>query len=162
MAPQTRTQRQAAAKKAAATRKRNAARQSNGSVKGAARRTATSAKDTGRAARATSRQAGRSTARRVLAEKIRVEALARQAERALLIPVGAALEARDRIVALVRDQEFARRQLNRFERRGATALRRNRRAVERRAQDVRDSVESHANGVHTRATDVVERVRSLA
>lgn len=136
MAPQTRTQRQAAAKKAAATRKRNASRQSNGTVRAAARRS--------------------------LAERIRVEALARQAERAILIPVGAALEARDRIVAFVRNQEFARRQLNRFERRGATALRRNRRVVERRAQDVRDSVESHANGVHTRATDVVERVRSLA
>ena len=33
MAPQTRTQRQAAAKKAAATRKRNSARQSSGTAK---------------------------------------------------------------------------------------------------------------------------------
>ena len=105
MAPQTRIQRQAAAKKAAATRKRNSANST---------------------ARATSKQAARSTARRVSAEKLRVEALARRAQRVVLIPVGAALEARDRIASVVRtysDRQRARRKLNRFERRGASALR---------------------------------------
>jgi hypothetical protein len=76
-----------------------------------------------------------------LAEKTRFEAVARQAERGVLIPVGAALEARDRVAATIRtysDSRLARQQLNRFERRGATVLRRKRRAVERQAKDVRE------------------------
>jgi len=75
------------------------------------------------------------------------------------------LEARDRVAEAIRtcsDSRLARQQLNRFERRGATALRRNRRAVERQAEDVRDSVESRANGVHSRANDLVERVLSIS
>jgi hypothetical protein len=165
MAPQTRTKRQAAAKKAAATRKRNSARQSSGTAKASVRRTTTSAQSTGRAARTASKQAGWATARRVLAEKTRLEAVARQGERVILIPVGAALEARDRAAATIRtysDSRLARQQLNRFERRGATVLRRKRRAVERQAKDVRDSVESRANGVQSRANDVVEHVLSLS
>ena len=83
----------------------------------------------------------------------------------MLIPVGAALEARDRVNATVRtysDSRLTRQQLNRFERRGATALRRNRRAVERQAKDVRDSVETRANEAQSSANDVVDRVLSLA
>jgi hypothetical protein len=57
---------------------------------------------------------------------------------------------------------LARQQLNRFERRGATVLRRKRRAVERQAKDVRDSVETRANGVQSRTNDVVEHVLSLS
>ncbi|HEX6585261.1 MAG TPA: hypothetical protein VF052_00765 [Solirubrobacterales bacterium] len=98
-----------------------------------------------------------------MAETTRLEAVARQAERVTLIPVGAALEARDRMAATIRtysDGRLARQQLDRFERRGATALRRKRRAVKRQARDVRDSVESRANGVQSRANDVVERVLS--
>ena len=165
MAPQTRTQRQAAAKKAAATRKRNSAKQSSGTAKATARRTTTSARSTGRAARTTAKQAARATARRASAETTRLEAVAREAERVILIPVGAALEARDRVTATVRtytDSRLTRQQLNRFERRGATALRRNRRALERQAKDVRDSVEGRANDVQSSANDVVERVLSLA
>jgi hypothetical protein len=165
MTPQTRTQRQAAAKKAAATRKRNSARQSSRTVKASVRRTTTSARGTGRAARTASKQAGRATASRVLAEKTRFEAVARQAERGVLIPVGAMLEARDRVAETIRtysDGRLAGEQLNRFERRGATSLRRNRRAVERRAKDVRDTVESRANGLQSRANDVVEHVLSLS
>jgi hypothetical protein len=165
MAAQTRTQRQAAAKKAAATRKRNSAKQSSGTAKASARRTTRSAKGTGRAARTTAKQAARATARRASAETTRFEAVARQAERAVLIPVGAALEARDRVNATVRtysDSQLTRRQLNRFERRGATALRRNRRAVERQAKDVRDSVETRANELQSSANNVVDRVLSIA
>ena len=165
MASQTRTQRQAAAKKAAATRKRNSARQSSETAKASVRRTTTSAQSTGRAARTASRQAGRATARRVSAEKTRFEAVARQAERGVLIPVGAVLEARDRVAAIIRtysDSRLARQQLNRFERRGATVLRRKRWAVERQAEDVRGSVESRANGVQSRANDLVERVLSIS
>jgi len=165
MTPQTRTQRQASAKKAAATRKRNSARQSSGTAKASVRRTATSAQSTGGAARTASKQAGRATSRRVLAEKIRLEAVASQAERVILIPVGAALEARDRIAATIRtysDSRLARQQLNRFERRGATVLQRKRRAVERQAEDVRDSVGSRANSVQSRTNDLVERVLSIS
>ena len=164
MATQTRTQRQAAAKKAAATRKRNSAKQSRGTAKASARRTAMSARNTGRAARTTAEQAARTTARRTSAERTRLGAVARQAERAILIPVGAALEARDRVAATVRtysDSRLTRRQLNRFERRGATALRRNRRADERQAKEARDSVESRANEVQSSANYAVERVLSL-
>jgi hypothetical protein len=106
-----------------------------------------------------------STARRLSAERFRLEAVGRQVERVVLIPVGAALEARDRIAAIVRtygDRELARTRLNRFERRGATAVRRNRLAVERHAKDARNGVETRANDVRSRANDVVERIRILA
>ena len=165
MAQQTRTQRQAAAKKAAATRKRQSASQSSGNTKAAARRTAKSARSSASSARTTSRNGALTAARRLSAERFRLEAVGRQAERVVLIPVGAALEARDRIAAIVRtygDRELARKRLNRFERRGATALRRNRRAVERHAKDARNGVETRANGVQSRANGVVERIRSLA
>src|SRR3954454_1894919 len=161
MAPQTRTQRQATAKKAAATRKRNAAkgsasrtRASARSTTRSARSTARSARSTGRAARSTARQAARTTARRASAEQTRLEGLARQAERWALIPIGVALEARDQIVDTARtytNRNKAQRQLNKFERRGATALRRNRRAVGRQV-----------NGFSVSPGEVTERVRSLA
>ena len=165
MAPQTRTQRQAAAKKAAATRKRQSANQINGNAKAAARRTVKSARSSARSARTTSRNGALTAARRLSAERFRLEAVGRQAERVVLIPIGAALEARDRIGAIVRtygDRELARKRLNRFERRGATALQRNRHAVERYAKNARNGMETHANGVQSRANDVVERIRNLA
>ena len=136
MAAQTKTQRQAAAKKAAATRKRNSAKQSGGTAKASARRTRSSAQDAGRAARTTAKQAARATAHRADAETTRLGAVARQAERAVLIPVGAALEARDRVTDTVRtysDTQLTRQELHRFERRGAKALGRTRRTSERQA-----------------------------
>ena len=136
MAAQTKTQRQAAAKKAAATRKRNSARQSGGTAKASARRTRSSAQDTGRAARRTAKQAASATAHRAEAETTRLGAVARQAERVVLIPVGAALETRDRVTDTVRtytDTRLTRQELNRFERRGANALGRTRRTAERRS-----------------------------
>ena len=136
MAAQTKTQRQAAAKRAAATRKRNSARQSGGTAKASARRTRDSAKGTARAARTTAKQAARTTAHRAEAETTRLGAVAHQAERAVLIPVGAALEARDRVTDTVRtysNTRLTRQELNRFERRGAKALGRTRRTSERQA-----------------------------
>ena len=136
MAAQTKTQRQAAAKKAAATRKRNSARQSSGTAKASARRTRSSAQETGRAARRTAKQAASATARRAEAETTRLGAVAHQAERVVLIPVGAALETRDRVTDTVRtytDTRLTRQELNRFERRGANALGRTRRTAERRS-----------------------------
>ena len=135
MAAQTKTQRQAAAKKAAATRKRNSARQSGGTAKASARRTRSSAQDTGRAARTAAKQAASATARRAEAETTRLGAVAHQAERVVLIPVGAALETRDRVTDTVRtytDSGLTRQELNRFERRDAKALGRTRRTAERR------------------------------
>jgi len=161
MAPQTRTQRQAAAKKGAATRKRNTAgrsasrtRASARSTTRSARTTARSARSTGRAARTTARSAARTTARRASAEQTRIEGFARQAERWALIPIGAALEARDQIVDTAKtytNRNKAQRKLNKFERRGATALRRNRRAVERQV-----------NGFSVSPGEVADRVRSIA
>jgi hypothetical protein len=160
MAAQTKTQRQAAAKKAAATRKRNSARQSGGTAKASARRTRTSAQDTGRAARTTAKQAARATARRAEAETTRLGAVAHQAERAVLIPVGVALEARDRVTDTVRtysNTRLTRQELNRFERRGAKALGRTRRTVERQAKHAKGSLEGSANDVQSSARDIVDR-----
>jgi hypothetical protein len=123
------------------------------------------AQSTGRSARTTTKRGARTAGLRFSAEKAYLEAIARRGERAVLIPVGAALEARDRLTELVRqygDPQALRTRLNRFERRGATALRRNRRAVERHAKEVANGVESRANGVQSRATEVVERIQSLA
>jgi hypothetical protein len=134
MATQTPRQRSAAARKAAATRKRNASRRSASATRSAARRTA--------------RGAGRTTARRADAASTRLGAFGREVERALLIPVGATLTARDAIADAVTTRSRFRRQLARFERRGATAVRRNRQIVERRAR-----------GARSEANDIVGRVQ---
>ena len=92
----------------------------------------------------------------------RLEALARQAERALLIPVGVALEARDRVIETAQTYSTptkAKRRFDRFERRGATALRRNRRTLEREARELRREVEARADQASSEAG---KRVRSLA
>jgi hypothetical protein len=164
MAPQTKTQRQAAAQKAAATRKRNTAAQTSGRAKASARRTAGSAETTGRAARTTAKQAGEATSQRGAAEATRLQAAARRAQRAVYVPVGALLEARDSVAGTVRtytDPRRARRQFDRFERRGERALRRNRGVVKRQVTEARRGVEIRANDVQTGTEDLVERVRSL-
>ena len=164
MAQQTRTGRQAAATKAAGTRKRTAVRQS-------AARTRTSARQTGRSTRSASRGAGRTTrhgattvTRGLDAAVTRVEALARQAERALLVPVGAALEARDSLadtVRIVTQRRAATTRLRRFERRGEQALRRNRRTVVRRAKAARRGLEARGGELRSSAQQASQRVRSL-
>jgi len=151
MAPQTSTQRRAAAKKAAATRKRNAATRST-------RRARSSARGTARSARATARQATRGTTRRTDAEATRLRAVAERAERVFLIPVGAILTARDNVVATARrysTRNKAQRQLDKFERRGATALRRGRRGLRR-------EVEHAADGLRTETEGVIDCARTLA
>jgi hypothetical protein len=75
------------------------------------------------------------------------------------------LEARDTMVQTVRtfsNRARTQRELNRFERRGATALRRNRRNVERQVKGARRGVERRADGLQADAENVVDRVRSLA
>jgi hypothetical protein len=70
--------------------------------------------------RAAARKAAATRKRHSAQQKAR-----RQAERIALIPVGAAFEARDRVVDAVRGHRTpgrARRTLNRFERRGRRVL----------------------------------------
>jgi len=128
MATETQTQRSAAGTKAAATRKRTAAKRSASRTKASATQTRSAARSTARSARSTATEAGRTAGRRADAASSSFEALVREAERALvLIPVGAALEARDAAVKQVRtytDRRTARREFNRFERRGERALKR--------------------------------------
>lgn len=162
MATQTKTQRQAAAKKAAATRKRNAAAQSGSRAKSSARSTASSARSTGRSAKTTAKQAARTGGRGADAATTRLEAVGRQAQRVLLIPLGAALEAGDRIAetaSIYSNRTKAQRRLRQFERRGEQAFRRNRRTIEREARDLRREVERSADRATSEAGD---RVRSLA
>jgi hypothetical protein len=128
MATQTRTEREAAGHKAAATRKRNSAKRTASQTRGSATQTRTAARSTARAARTTATHASRTAGRRADAAGSSLEALVREVERvAVLIPVGAALEARDAAVKTVRsyaDRRSARVRFDRFERRGERALRR--------------------------------------
>jgi hypothetical protein len=131
--------------KAAATRKRNAAAKAANTTKASARRTTTTAKTTARAASdATAAES-----------KVRVNQVQQIAERAVLVPVGASLLARDNVVSTVtglttkfRSRAAAERELKRYERRGATArnrlerqMRRTRTKVERELRQRRTSVE---------------------
>ncbi len=108
------------------------------------------------------------------------------AERAVLIPVGAALIARDRVVASVNDTissygstSKAQLQLRRFERRGVTArnrverevrktrvrvereLRQRRREIEKTVSDFEDRRDAVAKNVPELANRVQERILSL-
>jgi hypothetical protein len=81
-----------------------------------------------------------------------------------LIPVGAALEARDAVIDTARtysDPRRAKRRLDRFERRGATALRRNRRTLEQKARVARRDMARRTNGARSDAENVIGEVRSI-
>lgn len=166
MAEQTTTQRQAAAKKAAATRKRNAAAKSAKSATSSAKATQTSTT----AATDSAAKAGSFT----------LDSVALQAERAVLIPVGAALAARDVVVDVAKtyaSRESAEKELRRFERRGNTArnglrrdVKRTRTRVERELRQRRGNVvkgvdEARADlrrqvsGLQSSATDVARKVQ---
>ena len=139
--PQTRTQRQASANKAAATRKRNAANRSASRTKSSARSTrssasstARSAQRTGREARRTGRQATRTAGRRLEVVGERIDELGRRAQRVLYIQVGVAATARDallRNVQTISQPSKLVKELDQYERRGARALGRSERAVNR-------------------------------
>ena len=152
MATQTRTQRQAAAQKAAATRKRNAAKSSASTTRTSARRTRASASHTTREARRTGRAAGRTAARRFDALTERVEEVGRRAQRAFYIQVGAAMTARDALAHSVRvyaTPGSVVKELDKYERRGERALKRGQRNM-------------NANGLRREAGDILERVKRLA
>ena len=120
MATQTQTQRKATAQKAAATRRRNAAKRSQSATKAAQTR--------------------------AQAELNTLQVVQLQAERAALVPVGAALTARDAVVEAVKPyvagRESAEKELEKvgkrvqvnlkkFERRGSTARNRALREIKR-------------------------------
>ena len=98
------------------------------------------------------------------------------AERAVLIPVGAALIARDRVVSSVSDTistysstSKTQAQLRRFERRGATArnrlereVRKARVRVERDLRQRRREIENTVSDFETRRDDIANRVPEMA
>jgi hypothetical protein len=148
MATQTPIQRQAAAKRAAATRKRNDAKRSatatkasgrrtRGAASGAARNARSNARTTARAAGTTTASAAGTAAKAANAAGTRLSAAARNAQRAVLIPVGAlavAGEAMRRTAETYADSRRRARQFDRFERRGAKALDWGQRSVARRTR----------------------------
>ena len=179
MAEQTKTQRQAAGHKAAATRKANATKQRASATKTSARRTRssasatvrTSARTTSGNAKRTGKQAGRTASTGLGAATQRVEELGRRAQRALFIQVGAAATVRDTVVGTVNKYTTptkASRELNKLERRGARALgrtersmTRQRRTLERDAQQTQRRFARQANGLRSDAGDLVDRVKQL-
>jgi hypothetical protein len=98
------------------------------------------------------------------------------AERAVLIPVGAALIARDRVVSSVNDTistysstSKTQAQLRRFERRGATArnrlereVRKARVRVERDLRQRRRDIENTVSDLETRRDDIAKGVPDIA
>jgi hypothetical protein len=148
-----------------ATKTRSTAAKSAAAKRPAARKTAKSA--------ASNASSSRSTA------AVKDSSLGAYAERAVLIPVGAALIARERVLASVNDTiahynstAKASAQLRKFERRGNTArnrvereLRKTRVRVEREVRQTRRRVESEVNRRRREgeqlATRVQERIQSL-
>ena len=135
------TKRSTTAKKAAATRSRNQAA----------------------AARRRSAAAAKAAATRAENAKTPIDRAVEYAEKAVLVPVGAALIARDNVVSTVTDlrvsystPEKAQRELRRFERRGATA--RNR--FERQVKKTRTRVERELRQRRTRVQRVLKQNRT--
>jgi hypothetical protein len=156
--------------------------------KAAAARKTTTTRTVGAAKRGRARSARRSAAtssasvRSSLRERP-VSVVGDYAERALLIPVGATLIARDRVVTGVSDTistysstTKTQAQLRRFERRGATArkrlereVRKTRTRVERELRQRRRRFEKGVNGLEARrdelaknGSDIASRVPELA
>ena len=152
--------------KAAATRKRNTARKSATATKANATRTAktakrsatrttastrSNAKRTAKTAGTTARQASSATAAE---SRVYITQAQQIAERAVLVPVGASLLARDNLVSTVkglagryRSRAAVERELKRYERRGATARNRLERQVRRTRTKVERDLRQRRNRV---------------
>jgi len=134
---QRQTTRETAGVKAAATRKKNATKRSTAAKKAAATRSA----NQGAAARSTTTRKAKATATRGRTNAAKAAAAAKSeiqtplaratdiAEKVVLVPVGAALVARDEVVATFEDLRSsyasttkAKQELRRFERRGSSAV----------------------------------------
>jgi hypothetical protein len=155
MATQTETQRKAAARKAAATRRRNAAKRGESATRTAAKRTQTSAARTAETAAQTAET-------RAKAQVSALQAVQAQAERAVLIPVGAALVARDVVVDATKPftagRESAEKELEKVGNRVAVNLRN----FERRGSSARDRAVREVRKTRTRVERELKRNRREA
>jgi hypothetical protein len=165
-------------------------------VKPARRTTSPKARSRSTASKATRAKSARTRAANQTASAVRQSQLANRdtadvfgdyAERAVLIPVGAALIARDRVVASVSDTissysspSRAQAQLKRFERRGATArnrlerevrktrvrverkLRQRRRNIEKSVEKSVSDLEARRDAVTKNGSEIANRVPELA
>jgi hypothetical protein len=132
-----------------------------------ARRQSAATKRSTTAKKAAATRANNQTQRRAAqaaqGPKTRVETVQHYAERAVLIQVGAALEARDRVVSTVNDvvdfatsRPNAERRLKKFERRGSTARTR----VRREVRKTRTRVERELRQSRSRFERTVRRNRT--
>jgi hypothetical protein len=156
------TKRSTTGQKAAATRKSNVAKSN---ARTTARKTSTKARATARKAETGARR----TARRVEVPQTGVERAQAYAEKAVLIPVGAVLVARETVLATADDiatkygsRAAAERQLKKYERRGNTArnkvereVKKTRTRVERELRNRRKVVEARTDLVTARAQNIV-------
>ena len=166
---QTQTTRETAGVKAAATRKKNATKRSTAAKKAAGTRAA----NRGAAARSTTARKAKTSAARTRANAATTANEAQNeirtpltratdiAEKVVLVPVGAALVARDEVVATFEDlrssygtRTKARQELNRFERRGSSAVK----GIERDAKKTRTRVERELRRRRTRLEKELRRV----
>lgn len=153
MPTQTKTQRQTAAKKAAATRKQTAAKRSTSATKASARRTARSAGTTTRSAERTAKLASRSAGRRLEEAAARLDSLGRQVERTLLIQIGATAAFREAVTRTARtytSRDTVARELGRFERRGAKVVNHGQRVARRTRTDLQRDL----RGARRRVTSI--------
>jgi hypothetical protein len=161
MASQTRTQRQAAGKQSAATRKRNESRRRTSSARSSARRGQRAAGAASRDAQGAATQLSRAFGRSLEAGALQMDAIGRQFERVLLIEIGAALEARDVVVSTMRLLSNRRKfntRIRKLERRGETVLRRSRRKVEREVNQARRDLDRQTGELRADAGSVITRL----
>jgi hypothetical protein len=121
------------------------------------------------------RDTGRAARQVEVASRDTAQVVGDYAERAVLIPVGAALIARERIASTVGDTistystpSRAQQQLRRFERRGLTArkrlereVRKARVRVERQVRQRRRAIEHAVNDLEDRRDTIQERILNL-
>lgn len=165
------------AKKAAATRKRNAVKRSTTAKKGAQTRAAnrgaaarkTTATKTKTAATRTRTSAAKQAADAKNAAKGPVNRVTEVAEKSVLVPVGAALIARERVTAAIDElrtsystRTKARNELRRFERRGTKALQGLERDAKKTRERVEKDVRSMFSELETRTGPVVKNVELAA
>jgi hypothetical protein len=166
-APRTSTSASAPAQKAAATRKKNAVKRSatKAAETRAANRGSAARAATARKTRATAARGGTAAAKAKQEIKSPIGRATEIAERAMLVPVGAALIVRDKVAATIDDlraaystRTKATQELRRFERRGSSAVTR----VARDAKTARTRLErelrSVVKDIETRADPLMKNV----
>jgi hypothetical protein len=162
--------------KAGKAAKASTARKAPAAPRGASSKTTQAKSTKAKAARTRSIHQTQSAVRQTeIAARNTVDVFGDYTERAVLIPVGAALIARDRVVSTVNDAissygstTKAQAQLRRFERRGTTArnrlereVRKARVRVERELRQRRRDLEQTVNTLETRRDAVAKNVTEL-